>query len=427
MFKKINVIIILIIFITFQSGCSVQKETDCSSNQNLSKTQIAEDRNQVIEYLESVHPFFVLEKEQEKYKAAKKTYIETTQRAMPITEFQEKTSIYLSSLDDGHTTLSWEVGGKTPFLQIESIYENGRTYLYENGKKTNLYIEEIGGINVQDIYHTIDLIRPHENQNAIAKNRERFLIVKSVLVNCGVKIKDNKVQILFSDGRKQQYPFGNERIETLSYGVGENNCYKKGDIFVIDLNLCVVNEKLDFILSELAEALDIGCHKVMIDVRGNPGGNSEACSLILNELGMSVPASTMICRYSSFAIEQRGYEEKEGLKTYKESTKEEKTNNPIELVILSDKYTFSSATLLCTWVRDGKLGKIIGEASSNQPSAYGDILKFTLENSKLEIGISHKKFIRPNQSKKENMLIPDIETSAETAYQKGIEYLQSQK
>ena len=97
------------------------------------------------------------------------------------------------------------------------------------------------------------------------------------------------------------------------------------------------------------------------------------------------------------------------------------------MVILSDKYTFSSATLLCTWVRDGKLGKIIGEASSNQPSAYGDILKFTLENSKLEIGISHKKFIRPNQSKKENMLIPDIETSAETAYQRGIVYLQSQK
>ncbi len=133
--KKMISIILTIFFITFQSGCSVQKETDCSSNQNLSKTQVAEDRNQVIEYLESVHPFFVLEKEQEKYKAAKKTYIETTQRAMPITEFQEKTSIYLSSLDDGHTTLSWETGEKTPFLQIESIYENGRTYLYENGKK----------------------------------------------------------------------------------------------------------------------------------------------------------------------------------------------------------------------------------------------------------------------------------------------------
>ena len=73
--KKMISIILTIFFITFQSGCSVQKETDCSSNQNLSKTQVAEDRNQVIEYLESVHPFFVLEKEQEKYKAAKKTYI----------------------------------------------------------------------------------------------------------------------------------------------------------------------------------------------------------------------------------------------------------------------------------------------------------------------------------------------------------------
>lgn len=95
------------------------------------------------------------------------------------------------------------------------------------------------------------------------------------------------------------------------------------------------------------------------------------------------------------------------------------------MVVLSDKYTFSSATLLCTWIRDGKLGKIIGEASSNQPNAYGDILVFTLKNSKLEIGISHKKFIRSDQYKEENMLIPDIETSAEDAYQQGVGYLKS--
>ena len=122
-------------------------------------------------------------------------------------------------------------------------------------------------------------------------------------------------------------------------------------------------------------------------------------------------------------MQQRGYIEKEGLVTYKESTEAEEPGNPIELVVLSDKYTFSSATLLCTWIRDGNLGKIIGEPSSNQPSAYGDILVFTLKNSKLEIVISHKKFIRPDQYKKENVLIPNIETSAEAAYQQGVEYL----
>lgn len=413
------------LLIVCQFGCSVQRETDSSLNQNLTKAQVQEDREQVIEYLENVHPFFWLEQDQKVYKAAKEKYMEATKRAMPTAEFREITSIYLSSLNDGHTTLRWETGEEFPFLQMESSYEDGKTYLCENGEKTDIRIEKISGVSVQDIYQTIDLIRPEENQNAMAKNRERFLVVKSVLACCGVEMKDNKVQVLFSDGKVKQYSFGRERLETMSYGVGENNWHKEGDIFVIDLNLCVVDTKLDLIRSELRRAVNTGCHKVMIDVRGNPGGDSEACSLLLNELGMSVSDTTMICRYSSFAAEQRGYTEKEGLATYKESIEAEEPGNPIELVVLSDKYTFSSATSLCTWVRDGKLGKIIGEASSNQPNAYGDILVFMLKNSKLEIGISHKKFIRPDQYKEENMLIPDVETSAEDTYQQGVEYLKS--
>ena len=423
--KNPSVIILIMLLVVCQFGCSVQKVTDSSLNQNLTKEQVQEDREQVIEYLENVHPFFLLEQDQKEYKAAKEKYMKATKKAMPTAEFREITSIYLASLNDGHTTLSWESGEEFPFLQMESSYKEGRTYLCENGKKTDICIEEIGGVSVQDIYQTIDLIRPEENQNAMAKNRESFLVVKSVLACCGVEVKDNKVKVLFSDGKEKQYSFGKKRLETMSYGVGENNWYKEGDILVIDLNLCVVDTKLDLIRSELGRAINTGCHKVMIDARGNPGGDSEACSLLLNELGMSVPDMTVICRYSSFAAEQRGYTEKEGIATYKESIEVEESGNSIELVVLSDKYTFSSATLLCTWVRDGKLGKIIGEASSNQPNAYGDILVFTLKNSKLEIGIPHKKFIRPDQYKEENMLVPDIETSAEDAYQQGIEYLKS--
>lgn len=424
-FRKLSVISLIMLFAVCQFGCLIQKETNSSLNQTLTKAQAQEDREQVIEYLENVHPFFLLEQNQKEYKAAKEKYVKATKKAMPIAEFREITSIYLSSINDGHTTIKWENGEEFPFLQMESRYEDGKTYLCENGRKTDMRIEGIGGVSVQDIYQTIDLIRPEENQSAMAKNRERFLVVKSVLACCGVEMKDNKVQVLFSDGKEKQYSFGKKRLETMSYGVGENNWYKEGDIFVIDLNLCVVDAKLDLIRSELGRAINTGCHKIMIDVRGNPGGDSEACRLLLNELGLSIPDMTMICRYSSFAAEQRGYTEKEGLATYKESIGVEEPGNPIELVVLSDKYTFSSATLLCTWVRDGKLGKIIGEASSNQPNAYGDILVFKLKNSKMEIGVSHKKFIRPDRYREENMLIPDIETSAEDAYQQGIEYLKT--
>ena len=187
--NKTSVIILIIFLVVCQLGCSVQKETDSSLNQNLTKAQVQEDRDQVIEYLENIHPFFLLEKDQKEYKAAKEKYMQATKKAMPIAEFREITSIYLSSLNDGHTTLSWETGEEFPFLQIESSYEDGKAYLCENGEKTNICIEEIGGISVQDIYQTIDLIRPKENQSAMAKNRERFLVMKSVLACCKVEIK----------------------------------------------------------------------------------------------------------------------------------------------------------------------------------------------------------------------------------------------
>lgn len=65
--------------------------------------------------------------------------------------------------------------------------------------------------------------------------------------------------------------------------------------------------------------------------------------------------------------------------------------------------------MFAVFVRDGNLGTIIGRASSNSPSSYGDIIQFQLENSKLIGQVSHKKWIRPDISKEdEKVLEPDI-------------------
>lgn len=53
--KKTSVIILIMLLVICQFGCSVQKEAE---NQNLTKAQVQEDREQVIEYFENVHPFF---------------------------------------------------------------------------------------------------------------------------------------------------------------------------------------------------------------------------------------------------------------------------------------------------------------------------------------------------------------------------------
>lgn len=70
--NKTSVIILIIFLVVCQLGCSVQKETDSSLNQNLTKAQVQEDRDQVIEYLENIHPFFCWKRIKKNIKLRKK-------------------------------------------------------------------------------------------------------------------------------------------------------------------------------------------------------------------------------------------------------------------------------------------------------------------------------------------------------------------
>ena len=389
----------------------------------LTKSQIQEDRTQVIENLEEIHPFFLLEKNLEKYETAKKNYMKATSKKMTLYEFQEATSIYLASINDGHTGIQWKSYGTDPILQIETCYQDGKTYLCEDGENTTVWIEKIGGISIEKIYQKIDLIRAEENINAKEENRDQLVLFKNVLKSCGVKVEQEKVEVLFSDGRKEMYDFGEKRIKKTIYADGENNWYMDGDIFVVDFNSCRVDGKLDSIASELEKAISNGSTKVIIDVRGNGGGDTTACEQLLNAMQMTPPEYSGVIRYSPQAAEQYGYTKKDGIESFEGLDKGIKGNEEINLVVLSDRGTFSSANMLCVWVQDGNLGTIIGEGSGNAPTAYGNILMFTLGNSELRMSVSYRRYIRPDETNEENMLIPDIETSAADAYAEAIQYL----
>ncbi|MCF7920779.1 MAG: hypothetical protein K9N06_12775 [Candidatus Cloacimonetes bacterium] len=91
------------------------------------------------------------------------------------------------------------------------------------------------------------------------------------------------------------------------------------------------------------------------------------------------------------------------------------------LIFLTSNRTFSSAGDMVTIAYDNGIGTIIGEPMGQKPTSYGDILYFTLPNSKIEGGVSCKIFNRPLRSRsKEKTIIPDYPVKVDL-YEKYIQ------
>ncbi len=377
----------------------------------LTKEQVQEDRDQMITYIEHIHPYFVAEEDMTAYYTAKENYLAQTADAMTIGEFQVETGEYISFFGDGHTVFYWP---EEEWLYVPWEYRDGRMYLKEDTDTTsgmdsteqeNKYITYIGGIAIEDILALITRMVPAENEMAQQKNFENYADGKNLLTFLGADVKEqaaddgslaNPVQyvtVLFSDGTAEEFTF---KAPSGGQNEADNAWYWEEDIFVVDFNVCVDDNNLKQIAKELEKAVKAGTKKVMIDVRGNGGGNSNACKRLLSAMGMKAPEYGMLIRFSEEAAAQNGYLRKSDSIQFTGSSRS-KSNENVELVVLSDRKTFSSAAMLLVWVRDGGLGTIIGEPSINRPSHYGDIIYYKLENSHIWGTISHKQFIRPDE------------------------------
>lgn len=386
----------------------------------LTTEQVVEDRDLMISIMEEAHPYFILEEDLTAYEAAKKKYMETASSEMPVCDFQAATAEYICFFQDGHTRLRWS---EEEYVDVRSTYQDGKTYVVENGSVTDVYIKEYGGVEVTAIYDAIDRMFPAENEMAQAINRYNYVDGKNFLNFVGAEIIDDKIKVVFSDETEGVYGFYNPLQEAdISDEYAGNTWYMDGEIFVVDFNVCEDDDELKAIASELSKKIEEGCDKVIIDARENGGGNSMACTRLLTAMGMKAPEYDMVIRYSKAAKDQRGYLRSSGRYRFN-AISDGKANANVNLVVLCDRYTFSSATMMCVFTRDGKLGTIIGEPSSNMPSAYGDILYFSLPNSHLFGTVSHKQFIRPEEENKERMLVPDIQTTPEEAYDAAVKYL----
>ncbi|WP_160679195.1 S41 family peptidase [Clostridium sp. C8-1-8] len=393
----------------------------------LSKKEVTSDTKQLIDIIENTHPFFILEGKTDKYKKAKAKFVAETSRKMTKEELKVEASKYLSSIEDAHTEIQWQVD---KVLDVNWKYINNKLVILDNKNKlTGKIVTKINGVEIDKVFKSIDELFPAENYVAVADNYSVYSKYKEVLGYSGVECtkdinltvtngaSEENIQLKFLDSISnfpKDYELNSKKIDQ--------------DTVYVKFGSCVLSGELEKVIEDLELELKEGIKNVIIDVTDNPGGSSEACKKLLEAINVKPGDFGSIRRYSELAQEKYGLNKKSGYESH-ESSNDAVPNPNISLYVITNEETFSSAQWLATWVKDGKLGTIIGRPSKNMPSSYGDAIDFELKNSKLKGQVSFTKWTRPDKSKdSERVLEPDIYVDySENPLDKALEVIASKK
>ena len=309
-----------------------------------------------------------------------------------------------------------------------SCHANGNELflINDDGSLSEERITHIGGVPVNRIFDTVQTWHVAENHSARDKNNSMWALNDEVLKLAGANIESHLAEVTIDNNGaayKKNVEFVNKDIYEYYYYTYDIKSDIINDIFYIDMNTCDVNQNLEAQVEELKKAIREGFTKVIIDVRDNRGGDSEACTKLLKAMGMNPPSYGGYIRYSDLASKQRNVRS-EGFMQYDPDKTKAKRNENIQLVVLTNEITYSSATMMAVFVQDGDLGTVIGTPSSNAPSSYGDILYYKLPASGIEVSISYKRWLRPDTDADQRILMPDIVTEYnEDILQRAIDYL----
>ncbi len=178
---------------------------------------------------------------------------------------------------------------------------------------------------------------------------------------------------------------------------------------IFTLHQCVYDESYKAGLQNFFQKVqENNIHSVIVDLRGNPGGNS----LVGYEFISYLPVESYLTGYSQVRLGPILVNNKP------QSQKNSPHKEPLfkgDVYVLTGADTFSAAMDFAVLISDNGLGTIVGESPGNMPSSYGDILRFQTPNAGLIFSVSYKYFERPDSSKSHLPLLPDEVVPAEDA------------
>lgn len=373
--------------------------------------QAKADVDYMMHYLNKCHPLFMSgtpDEVQQSYDAA----IARLQSADEITvnTLRREVQQILSVLGDGHTT-SWanryerylKTISKRKAENWQLVKINGRTLerIFEDNK--SLFCYEVESWGMERFYAEVSTLSGLDFLGFDTDN-----ITYTWQNDEGEEQTDRYTAsdfIIYDEYLEYNKAYLEDEDEDfVSYRIDEEN-----SLALLTLTSCNYNEQYINCLKDMfTEVKAKGIRNVAVDIRGNGGGNSLVANEFIRYLDIDeYLEDTCKWRFGVFNISLGN-----GRKVNEKYTDLTFDGN---VFLLTDTSSFSSSMMFAQYIKDNRLGSIIGEPPGNTPNCYGDISTFSMPNSGLCFQVSTKQFFRADKDSKDILVMPDMECDGEKA------------
>ena len=383
----------------------------------LTGMQAAEDLEFIVSHLQERHPACISDLPAAVRMAYEREYAELFESTeVTVLSLWQSASRVLACLGDAHTTVR-AYYKDTKFLPLLFSWK-GQRLICSGGEYDNYVVNKIGDVAVAQLYerfqeqfsYELDAWARHAFASRI--NRSDYLAFVGInaereveislkrqndesIVNKAFALQENVMAI-----SSETEPFYDYSIDGAS-GIG-----------IFTLRECIYDKTYKTALKDFFISVqDEGVHSVIVDLRGNPGGNS----LVADEFLRYLPVEGYQVGSSNVRFGPIIWKNKPG----------QQRNQQAEYVFSGDIYvltgtdSFSATVDFATLLSDNGLCTVVGRFLKYAFS-YGDILYFQTPNALLVFTVSYKYFIRPDATKSNFPLLSDVQVPAYDAMEEAL-------
>ena len=236
------------------------------------------------------------------------------------------------------------------------------------------------------------------------------------------------------DGKVEEYRIEGQPLDAIQQKVAERASFQdepysyryltEHGVGLLTTNTCPADEDFrKFLEVTFREIRDKQVNGLIVDLRGNGGGDSRAGDMLYSYLSDQPfrQFSRFDAKISRQYLDQRGdnpvpHDAKEyPIGTIKSLDHPEQAPSDVanrfcgRVYALIGPGTLSGGTTLATLLQDYGRAILAGEETGGLASTYGDCLGFTLPHSQLHLMVPCKYFVRPNGDTGRHGVIPDFE------------------